>query len=102
MEARLLLPHPSLTYSTHRADNHFVWVKSLVVVVIVVIGRFYTVICYLGTHCAQTSGVPIKSLCFIDTAAAFDFQLVGGWDTTDPTSPHTHPALRSPAQAENP
>lgn len=85
--------HPSLT--PHRADNHFVWVKSHV------LGRFYTVICYLGTHCAQISGVPIKEpLCFIDLAAAFDFQLVGGWATTDPTCPH-HPALRSPAQAKN-
>lgn len=65
-------PTPALL-TPHRADNHFVWVKSLVVV-----GRFYTVICYLGAHCAQISGVPIKSLCFIDTAAASDFQLVGG------------------------
>lgn len=57
-------------------------------------------ICYLGTYCAQISGVPIKSLCFIDNSAAFDFQLVGGWAATDPTSPLPL-ALRSSAQAKN-
>lgn len=37
-------------------------------------------ICYLETHCAQTCGVSIKSLCFVNMTTAFGFQL-----GTDPT-----------------